>query len=101
MNRSVIIGIMIFGVVSQLVGLGLVRQIGSQLETPLRIALWAKRVSILLLLLSGGLASILTKIERPLDAVFIASLCAWIASTFSYWIVRLTISRQSTRKFFS
>jgi hypothetical protein len=101
MNRSVIIGITIFGIVSQLLGLGLVRRIGSQLESPLRIALWTKRVSILLLLLSGGLASIVTKIDTPLYAVFIASLCGWIASTIGYWIVRLTVSRQSTRKFFS
>lgn len=100
MSRNVIIVVVIFGIASQLLGLRMIRQLGSQLTTPLRIALWIKRISMLSVLLSGVLALVLPQIEIVFTVVIVC-LCVWIASTLSYWIVRLTISRRSMPKFFS
>jgi hypothetical protein len=89
MSRSVIIVLLTIGITVQLVSLMVVRQIGSQLTTQLRIALWIKKLSMLSTLLSGGLSLVATQVETPLDIIFIASLGVWAVSTLWFWIARL------------
>jgi hypothetical protein len=89
MSRGVFVVLLTIGIAGQLVGLRVVRQIGSQLTTQLRIALWIKKLSMLSMLLSGGLSLVATQVETPLDIIFIASLCVWAISTLWFWIARL------------
>jgi hypothetical protein len=89
MSRGVFVVLLTVGIAGQLVGLRVVRQIGSQLTTQLRIALWIKKLSMLSMLLSGGLSLVATQVETPLDIIFIASLGVWAISTLWFWIARL------------
>ena len=94
MSRGVIIVILTIGITGQLVSLWVVRQIGSQLTTSVRIALWTRKLSIQSMLLSGGLTLVATRIETPLDILFIASVGVWAVSSFLIWRARVTIPRK-------
>jgi hypothetical protein len=94
-SRGVIVVLLTIGITGQLVILWIVRRFGSELTGPLRIAFWTKRLSMLSMLLSGGLSLVATRFETPLDLVFIASLGVWAASSFWIRRARMTIPPNS------
>ena len=88
----------IFGILSELHALRVIRRIGSQLRLPLRILVWARRIAFISVLVSAILSLVATRLESPLWIAFEVSLVVWLASTLGYWIVRLTVQNKILSK---
>lgn len=88
----------IFGILSELHALRVIRRIGSQLSLPLRILVWARRIAFISVLVSAILSLVATRLESPLWIAFEVSLVVWLASTLGYWIVRLTVQNKILSK---
>lgn len=98
MNDTAVIVVGLFGIVSELVGLRLIRRVASQLTMPLRVLIWAKRLSIISFLTSGVFSLIVTRLQSPLSVIFEAGVVAWVASTLGYWIILLAIPHKHITK---
>src|SRR5579872_1673509 len=90
MSDTVILALAFLAIWSELRVLQFIRQIGSQLTGPLRIAFWAKRVCSLLVIVSAALSLVSKHLQSALWFIFVTSVFAWAVAWLGYWIVRIT-----------
>lgn len=94
MSRGVIIILLTIGIAGQVFRLWVAKHTASQLTTLPRVALWTKHLSMLLILLSGGLFLLLPEMPVPLDTVLIVSFVVWVVSSIICHGVRVTMPRK-------
>jgi len=84
MGRAVITVLLAIGIVGQVFRMWVAQHIASQLTALPRVALWVKHISMLSLLLLGGLFLLLPEMPAALEAVLIASAVVWIVSSIAF-----------------
>lgn len=73
-------------VIVALTSVTVAHQIGPHLNRDTRLAMWTKRLSMLLVLLSLSVSLLSKRLETPLWRLFVASLAVWFVSTAWYWL---------------
>jgi len=88
-GRETTIVLVTFAVAAQLLNLWIIQRLRPHMTHPLWVALWTKKLIVVLTVLSGGLSLVVTRLETPLSILFIASLGAWLVASFWFWGVCL------------
>jgi hypothetical protein len=93
MSRGVIVALVVVAITSQLVGLWVLRTISFHSKARTPMAVWVRKVSIISMLVSGGLFFVVRQNETPLEIIFIASFAGWAVSNLLLWRTRAAVHR--------
>lgn len=85
MGRGGIIAMLVIAIFGQVLGSWALTQIRPELTPRLSAALWSIRILMIVTLLTGGLSLIASRIESPVEFLFIVSFGAWVVSVLWLW----------------
>lgn len=80
MGRGGIIAMLVIAIFGQVLGSWALTQLHPELTPRLSAALLSIRISMIVALLTGGFSLIASRIESPVELVFIVSFGAWVVS---------------------